>query len=184
MLEQAYARLKDGYFEEAVELFSAYLLSAPDQAQAYAGRGSAYFQLHKWPSAASDFLKAKELDASDAEHWIGLAMSLAMENKIYEAIGVFEALLSDRPQHVRAHIQLAQLYYRLGVITKGHKQLDAALASRPSLVERRTIEELKKEQLALDKRRYYRPDFEALRHQNRTTPSGLLKKIKSLFGKS
>lgn len=182
MIEQACGRLRQGYFEEAIERFSECLLLEPAEPRAYAGRAMSYFQLQKWPLATSDFLKARELDADNAENWIGLAMSLAMDHKIYEAIGVFEALLSDRPQHVRAHIQLAQLYYRLGVIAKGHKQLDVALASRPSLSERRMIEELKKEQLTLDKRRYYKPDFEALRQQNRTASSGLLKRIQNLFG--
>ncbi len=166
MVEQAYEQLKEGYFEEAVESFSSCLLDGPKEAKAYAGRGMAYFQLKNWPLAVSDFTKAKELDAEDAENWIGLAMSLAMENKMYEAIDVFEGFLTGHPHHVRARVQLAQLYYRLGVIGKGHQQLDTALAARPSLPERRSIEKLKNEQLALDKRRYYRPDFEALRKQN------------------
>ena len=168
MVEQAYEQLKEGSFEEAVESFSAYLLDGPEEAKAYAGRGMAYFQLKNWPLAVSDFTRAKELDGEEAENWIGLAMSLAMENKMYEAIDVFEGFLTGHPHHVRARVQLAQLYYRLGVIGKGHEQLDAALAARPSLSERRSIEKLKSEQLALDKKRYYRPDFEALRKQNRT----------------
>ncbi len=162
-LAQASARLRDGAFEEAIEQFSACLEVAPADARAYRGRAMASFQLQRWPQAVADFSKAKGLDPHEPEHWIGLAMSLAMDQKIYEAIGTFETFLADHPQHARAHIQLAQLYYRLGVITKGHRQLDLALAARPTLTERRTIESLKREQLTLDKRRYYRPDFEALR---------------------
>ncbi len=167
MIEQAYDRLREGYFEEAVERFSECVLLEPAQPRAYQGRALSYFQLKRWPLSASDFLKAKELDPGDPENWIGAAMCLAMENKIYEAIRIFEELLSRQPQCVRAHIQLGQLYYRLGVIAKGHAQMDLALTSRLSPEERREIERLKGEQLALDKRRYYRPDFEALRRNNR-----------------
>ncbi len=184
MIQEAYGQLKEGYFENAVEAFSECLLLEPREAKIYTGRGMAHFQLQKWALAAADFEKAKALDPDDPENSIGFAMSLAMENKIYEAIDVFEALIKRNPHYVRAHIQLAQLYYRLGVITKGHRQLDAASASRPSLAERRTIEQLKKEQLTLDKRRHYRPDFEALRHQNRISSGKFFSKLRSLFGKN
>ena len=184
MIEQAYRQLKEGYFEDAVKAFSDCLLLEPTDAKVYYGRGMAHFQLKQWSLAISDFNKAKELNVEDPESCVSLAMSLAMDNKIYEAIEAFEALLAKKPPYVRAHIQLAQLYYKLGVITKGHRQLNIALASRPSLAERTTIEQLQKEQLALDKKRYYRPDFDALRQQNRTTSSGFFKKIKGLFNKN
>jgi len=170
MKKQAYEHLRGGYFEDAVEAFSKCILLEPiepAEAKIYSGRGAAYFQLKKWKLAIADFEKARQLDVKDSENWLGLALSLAMDNKIYEAIDVYEALLAGNPRFVRAHIQLALLYYRLGVITKGHRQLDIALASVPSLNERRIIEGLKKEQLTLDKKRYYRPDFEALHRQNR-----------------
>ena len=183
MLERAYERLKDGYPEDAVESFSNCLLLEPGEARAYYGRGMAYFQLKKWESAVPDFFKAKELNPQDPENWVALATSLASGDKVYEAIEVFEALLVKNPQYVRGHVQLAQLYYRLGVITKGHRQLDIALTSRPSADERRAIEQLKREQTALDKRRHYRPDFEALRQKNRAGSTGFFTRIKSLFNK-
>jgi len=184
MIKQAYEYLAGGYFEDAVEAFSKCVLLEPikpPEAKVYSGRGRAYFQLKKWKFAIADFEKAKKLDTEDPENWLGLALSLAMDNKIYEAIDVYETLLTANSQLVRAHIQLALLYYRLGVIGKGHRQLDIALVSRPSLAERRMIEELKKEQLVLDKKRYYKPDFEALREQNRAGSFGFLKGIKKLF---
>ncbi len=184
MLTEAYGRLKEGYFEEAVEAFSNFILLDSEEARGYYGRGMARFRLKKWEAAASDFRKAQQLRPEDPENDVALATSLAAGNKIYEAIAVFEDLLKRNPRYVRAHIQLAQLYYRLGVIAKGHRQLDVALAARPTLSERKTIEDLKNEQLALDKKRYYRPDFEELRRQNRAASAGgLLTRIKNLFGR-
>ena len=182
MIERAYGLLKEGSYEDALEAFSDCLLLEPAEPRAYYGRGMANFQLKKWKEAVSDFRKALEFNPEDPETYVSLGMSLAMGDQIYESIETFETLLSKKPQYVRGHIQLAQLYYKLGVITKGHRQLDAALASRPSADERRTIGELKKEQLTLDKKRHYRPDFEALRRENRANSSGFLKRIKALFG--
>ena len=167
MIERAYSYLKEGHFEDAVKGFSECLLEGPAEPKAYQGRALSYFQLKQWAAAASDFLKAKELDPSDPENWIGAAMCLAMENKIYEAVRLFDELLLLQPRCVRAHLQLGQLYYKLGIITKGHIEMDLALASRPSLEERRQIEQLRGQQLELDKRRFYRPDFVALRANSR-----------------
>ena len=183
-MEQACQKLKDGYFEDAREAFSNYLLFDPLEAKAYYGRGVANFQLNDWPPAIQDFKKAKELKPEDKESWIGLAMSLAMESKVYEAIEVFETLLAEHPHYVRGYIQLGQLYYRLGIISKGHAQMELALKAKPSLEERRLIERLQKEQKSLDKRRYYRPDFEELHKQNELMASkSWVKKMISFFNR-
>ncbi len=171
MLEKAFARLGEGYCEDAIETFSEYLLRAPNEVEAYRGRALAYFQIKNWDAAIENFKRARELGSDDPENWIGLGTSLALANQIYEGIDVFEALLAKHPHYVRGHIQLGALYYHLGTITKGHRQMDLALASRPSSEERRLIEKLRKEQILLDKKRYYRPDFEALRKQNKSLAS-------------
>ena len=168
-LKHAHAQLTEGYFENAIEAFSECLLIEPCQAEAYRGRALAHFQLKSWTAAISDFRNAKELNPEDPENWVGLGMSLAMVNQIYESIDVFEALLAKYPQYARGHFQLGRLYYQLGIIKKGHAQLELALASRPSLAERRMIEELKKEQQTLDKKRFYRPDFEELRLKSKAS---------------
>ena len=176
MLNQAYAQLAEGYFENAIDAFSKCLSIEPAEAKAYEGRAQANFRIKNWTAAIADFKKASELNPGEPENWVGLGMSLAMVNEIYPAIDIFEKLLSERPHYVRGHIQLGMLYYRLGIIKKGHEQMDLGLASRPSLAERRSIEQLKNEQLTLDKKRLYRPDFEALRRSNSDT-EGVLKTL-------
>ncbi len=176
ILEQAFAQLAEGNFENAIDGFSEYLLIEPNEAKAYQGRAQANFQIRKWTEAISDFRKATELAAEDLENWVGLGMSLAMANEIYEAIDVFENLLNQNPNCVRGHIQLGTLYYRLGIIRKGHEHMDLGLASRPSLSERHLIERLKNEQMALDKKRFYKPDFEELRRRNKAS-GGMLRQF-------
>ncbi len=181
MIESAYAQLQGGEFEGAVEAFTDCLLVDPHQAQSHYGRGMAHLKLKQWALAIGDFCRAKELDPSNPDYGVALATSLASDSQVYEAIEVFEELLAAHPRYVRGHLQLAQLYYRLGTIAKGHAQLDAALKARPSLAERQVIAQLQAEQRVLDKKRYYRPDFEALRRQNQTESPALLKRIARFF---
>ncbi len=183
-LQKALEQLKEGYFESAIEGFTLCILSEPEEVRAYEGRALANFQIKNWKEAVSDFRKAKELNPENPENWIGLGMSLAIINEIYPAIDVLETLLLKFPQFVRGHIQLARLYYQLGIIKKGRNQLDVALASRPSLEERRLIESLKKEQMTLDKKRFYRPDFEELRRKNKESDSFLKQFFQSVKKKS
>jgi tetratricopeptide (TPR) repeat protein len=183
MIDQAYVLLSGGYFKDAVKAFSDCLALESTEARAYRGRGEAYFKLKKWKLAIADFEQARQLDCQEPNSWMGLAMSLVMDNKIYEAIDVYEALLVAQPRFILAHIQLALLYYRLGVIGKGHRQLDLAMDLGPTPQERKRIEDLKKEELILDKKRYYRPDFQALREQNKVGSFSFLKEFRKLFGK-
>lgn len=167
MLQQASDHLKEGRFEDAVNTFTACLALDPHHDGALQGRGFARLQLKEWSSAQADFKAAKDLNPDDAEHWIGWGMSLALSNQIYPAIDAFEALLARQPRYVRGHVQLGLLYFKIGVIAKGREQLQKALTLRPTLDERRVIESTLSEQDKLDRRRYYRPDFEALRKKKR-----------------
>ena len=162
-LAAADASLSEGAFERAVELFTEALERVPKLAAAYRGRALAHFQLKRWVEARADFARARELDPEDLESWVGLGMSLAMANEIYPAIEVFETLLANHPDYARGHLQLGLLYYKLCVTSKGRAHLEQALASRPTLAQRRQIEQVLGEQARLDRGRYYRPDFAALR---------------------
>ena len=90
-----------------------------------------------------------------------------MDGNAYQAIDVFEALLSRQPHCARAQLELGLLYLRLGAIPKGRQHLQQALASRPTLEQRRLIESVLREQARLDRQRVYRPDFEALHREHR-----------------
>src|SRR5438094_493021 len=103
--ELAYDYLREGHFEDALAAFSECLQLEPE-AKLYFSRGTVYFQLKNWKQAIADFTKAQELGVRDPENEMALAISLAMDNKIYEAIDCYESLLIKMPQLVRAHIQL------------------------------------------------------------------------------
>ena len=160
---QAYEQLRQGLYEDAVLTFASCLALEPNDPVALQGRAIAWFQLKKWPEAQADFAAARAGNPDEPENWIGLGISLAMQHQIYPAIDAIEALLAKQPAYVRGYIQLGLLYLRLGLIPKGRAVMQQALAHRPTLDERRFVESTLKEQAQLDKKRYYRPDFEALR---------------------
>lgn len=162
MREQGYEQLRDGYFEDAIETFSAlHAVEANDDA-ALRGRGLAFMRLGKADFAEADFRLASRINAGEPENRSGLAISLAMQNRIYEAIAVYEDLLIERPDYVPAYLQLARLHLKIGAIIKGRDVLQEGLRRRPNLDQRRLMEALLKEQRILDKNRYYRPDWQKL----------------------
>ena len=181
---QALEQLQGGLFDEAAATFSACLSLQPDEAGALRGRGLAYLQLKQWPRASADFRAAAALQPDDPENWVDLGFSLGMENQAYPAIEIFETVLAKHPQHVRGHFQLGLLYFKLAAVAKGREQMQAALAAKPSLEERRAIEAVLREQDQMDRQRYYRPDFEALNKSRQGLSfSGIVQAVRRRFGR-
>lgn len=159
------ARLQEGLFDDAVDAFTAALTETPNDPRALQGRAMARFQMKDWVAAETDFAAAKKADESDPRNWSGLALSQAMQNKVYPALALFEDLLVRWPDFTEARIQLGLLCLKIGAIAKGRDHLRDALNTRPTLAQRRLIESTLKEQEKLDANRYYRPDFERLKAQ-------------------
>lgn len=179
MLEQGFSELRDEKFEEAVETFSACHALETKNDSALRGRGLAYIRLDKAALAENDFRVARDLNNKEPENWMGIAVSLAMQKKIYESITIYEDLLRFMPNYVPGYIQLGRLQFKMGVISKGRDYYKKALNLRPTPEQRRVIEATLKEQVKLDQKRFYRPDFEQLRAQSAT--SGLMAFIKNIF---
>ena len=185
LLEQGLAHLGEGLFEDAIDALSACLALDPRDVKALHGRAMARFKIKQWADAEADFAAATRLKEEDPELWSGLALSMAMQNKIYPAIAVFETLLERRPSYTQGRIELGLLNLKIGAIDRGRDHLEKALASRPTLAQRRLIESNLTEQKNLDKNRYYRPDFDRLRKtRNLQIPgAGLLHRILAYFKK-
>ncbi len=167
LMRQAYEQLQAGQFKDAADTFSASLALGPQRAEALRGRGLAHLQLKHWALAAEDFSAAKALAPEEVDSWVDLGVSLAMDRQIYPAIEVFESLLKQHPACVRGRVELGLLYIHLGAIPKGREQLQQALTQRPTAEQQQLIESVLSQQDQLDKKRLYRPDFEALHRQQR-----------------
>ena len=183
MKQQAYEQLREGRFEEAVETFSVALSLCPQEVEALRGRGWAYAELNRWTLAEADFRQAKEAVPENVDYGIDWANSLAMDNQVYRAIEVFEELLARQPDCLRAHLELGRLHFRLGAIPKGRQCLQHALRCRPSGAQRQRITATLQEQDRLDRKRYYRPDFEALNRQRQQQQGGIVHYVRRLLSR-
>ena len=96
---------------------------------------------------------------------IALAVRLATDYKVYLAIDELESVIKDHPLYVKAYVHLGILHFKLAAIAKGREYMAKALACNPTPEERQFINSILSEQNKLDKNRYYRPDFEALRKE-------------------
>lgn len=170
LIDQAFEQLAEGVYEEAVETFSAALAVEPQQLRALRGRGLAHAHLKRWSLALADFHAVTELAPDDVDSRIDWANSLAMDTQVYEALTIFEYVLDRWPKNVRAHIELGRMHFRVGAVTKGREQLQRALTCRPTRAQRQLITDILQEQDHLDRKRAYRPDFEALRKQRQPSP--------------
>ena len=176
----------DGRVEQAADTYSAVLAVEPRHAGALRGRGLASMQLKQWAQAAEDLRLARDVSPEEPDTWVELGMSLAMSDQVYPAIDVFEGLLAKWPAFVRGHLELGALYLRIGAIPKARQQFQRALASQPTMEQRRLIESVLRQQDKLDQKRFYRPDFDALHraHQARPVPwKAWISKLIKPFGR-
>jgi tetratricopeptide (TPR) repeat protein len=164
-LAEGYEELKAGDYWAALKFFHARLKEGPKDSRVHSGLGIAYMKLKDWDKAVESFSEARKLDPEDVECWLGLGVSMASAGRIYAALSVLEALLEHRPRFVRGFIQAGLLYFKLAVPGKGREYMQKALDLEPSLEEHHIIEAAMEREKQLDKKRAYRPDFEALRKQ-------------------
>lgn len=170
LVQQGYEHLNDGALPEALDTFSAALAIEPDAPNALRGRGLVQMQLKHWRDAAEDLRRARDLAPEEADLWVELGMSLAMDGRVYPALEVFETLLATHPTCVRGRLEMGLLYLRLGAIPKGRQQLEEALTHRPTPAQRQAVQSILNEQRKLDRKRSYRPDFDALQKQRARRP--------------
>jgi len=165
LFSQIAIHFKSGTLLKAQQCLDTVLAGDPWDVPALMLRAMVQVRLKLWEGAQADFSKARSLDPSDREAWLGEAVCLASRSDVYPALDLLERMLEAHPKFVRGHLQAARLYFKLVVLPKGQAHMKAALAADPTTEERREIEALLKEEAALDQKRYHRPDFEALRRQ-------------------
>lgn len=165
LMQSIEENLRTGHLKGAQSGLDRALAAEPGSVPLLMLRAMAQFRQRLWKGAMADFKAARALDPGDPEAWLGEALCLAVTGDVYPAMEAFEALLVGHPEFVRGRIQAARFYFKLVVPAKGRAHLNAALAADPSADERREITAMMAEQEKLDRKRIYRPDFEALRRR-------------------
>ena len=167
LLRAGYSSLQNADNTTAIERFNACLLEEPGLAPALEGRGAAHFKLEQWPEAEADFAEVLKAAPGNSEARLGYALCLIRQESVPKGLDLMESLVAEEPNFVRARINLATLYFKLGVPKKGREQMAEAQKRHPSPEQRHEIDSCLKEQNKLDQKRIYRPDFQALKLKDR-----------------
>jgi tetratricopeptide (TPR) repeat protein len=108
--------------EEAKHEFQQELQIDPTNAGADYVLGELARQAQQWDEAVNRFSRAAKLDASFAEAFLGLGMSLLAEKKYAEALPPLETAVRLEPRNPDAHYNLAMAYTRAGRKEDGEKE--------------------------------------------------------------
>lgn len=108
--------------EEAKHEFQQELQIDPTNAGADYVLGELARQAQQWDEAVNRFSRAAKLDASFAEAFLGLGMSLLAEKKYAEALPALETAVRLEPRNPDAHYNLALAYTRAGRKEDGEKE--------------------------------------------------------------
>ncbi|MCA1605889.1 MAG: tetratricopeptide repeat protein [Acidobacteria bacterium] len=102
------------------------------RAKAYLARGSAALEQGNAVNARKDFMMARDAAPRDTFPYISLAGVALFENKIDEAVGFYENVLSIDSTNFNALGGLIRLYARNNEVAKAHARLDQILGTYPA----------------------------------------------------
>ena len=108
------ARLQDGAYRQAVELFTAVLDTYPENVPAWIGLGDAHAGLDEWVDAEPSYAKAATLEPSNYEAQFGHGSALQVLSRFAEALGAYHRALVIRPDSPAAARGLGTTYLQLG----------------------------------------------------------------------
>jgi tetratricopeptide (TPR) repeat protein len=151
-----------GELQQALAQFSAVLAVAPQQSDAWTGRGFAYFHLEQWEKAIADFSKAIELGPPVHANWFHRGLSYIQLAQWDKAAADFTKVIEGWPHDPGgwffrgcAYAQLNQPEKAINdlrqAITEGFKDIEH-LKSEPKLEPLRSNEEFKRLLAAMEEK--------------------------------
>lgn len=127
-LALAQAAYLEGNYEEALDYFSAAIAQNPNDAEAFIGRGLVYVQAGQSENAQNDFLRARELDASDYRPVYQLGMIASGLGQFPSAIAYFNDTLSISADFAPAYFARAYAHAQSANFLLAIEDYNAAIA--------------------------------------------------------
>lgn len=109
LLERGYAALGHGDLEIAIEHFTALTDHAPDFAEGYNGRATAYYHIGLYGPSVSDIARVLTLEPRHFGALIGLGRILEDSGKPKQALEVFRQVVLIHPNHSGATNAIVRL---------------------------------------------------------------------------
>ena len=119
-LGSAYAMT--GSREMAMQLFEEHLRAHPSDFDTLAFLGWLYLESDRLDDADKALTKAREIRPADLEVMFQLARVARAREQFQEAAGLLQRVVAAKPDHVRAHVLLAQTYFRLKKTAEGNRE--------------------------------------------------------------
>ena len=124
--------LEEGRHGETIQLIGSYLeTEASPYVSAYVLRGAAYMTQRRPELAASDFLKALELDPQNVPAHINLGRIRLQQGRLDEAGEYFQNVLATEPSDAAAQHLLGVVYQQQRKLRQAQQAFEAALTLRP-----------------------------------------------------
>ena len=111
-----------GSQEMATELFQAYLEKNPSDLESLAFLGWLYLESDRLDDAEKLLNKAHQIKPDDLEVVFQLARIARAREHFQEAADLLEQVVAAKPDHTRAHVLLAQTYFRLKRPADGNRE--------------------------------------------------------------
>jgi len=111
-----------GSREMAMQLFEEHLHEYPSDFDTLAFLGWLYLESDRLEDADKALTKAREIKPADLEVMFQLARIARAREQFQEAASLLQRVVAAKPDHVRAHVLLAQTYFRLKKTADGNRE--------------------------------------------------------------
>jgi superkiller protein 3 len=111
-----------GSREMAMQLFEEHLRTHPSDFDTLAFLGWLYLESDRLDDADKALTKAREIRPADLEVMFQLARIARAREQFQEAAFLLQRVVTAKPDHVRAHVLLAQTYFRLKKTAEGNRE--------------------------------------------------------------
>jgi tetratricopeptide (TPR) repeat protein len=119
-------------YDRAVEDFSAYLSTTPDDVQVVHWRGLAYDQVGQYELAIADYVKAIELDPnSSSAYYIDRGVSYGKMGDLQHSLADFDKAIQLNPNNPKGYYNRAMVCYRLEEFDRAIEDLSQVLSLSP-----------------------------------------------------
>jgi tetratricopeptide (TPR) repeat protein len=112
--------------DAAVEFYSEALKKDPDDFDILAVLGWLHLEADQMEQADKLLRRAHHIRPNDVEVMFQLARIARSQENFTEAATLLERVIADKPDHARAHVLLAQTYFRLKRTADGKRERDIA----------------------------------------------------------
>jgi tetratricopeptide (TPR) repeat protein len=111
-----------GSREMAMQLFEEHLRTHPSDFDTLAFLGWLYLESDRQDDAEKKLNQAHQIRPDDLEVMFQLARIARAKQQFDEALGLLERVVAAKPDHTRAHVLLAQTYFKLKKTAEGNRE--------------------------------------------------------------